>query len=59
MRRYVISYRDQDPGCPVFRAVWRAYSAEHAEERFWESSDGDDGWQILSVTLHPEERSRV
>lgn len=51
MNRYRIRYRDQDPDCPVFSGVWHGYDQDHAEERFWESDSGDDGWIIESITL--------
>ncbi len=49
MKRYRIRYRDPDPGCPVFSYIVRAYDREHAEERFYETNDGDD-WQLVSIT---------
>jgi hypothetical protein len=51
---YAITYVNafDDPSClPMTWRTW-AYSAEHAEERFYDSDD--DGWKILST-----KRSRV
>jgi len=45
---YVIRYSDASPGAPVFTWRTRAYSAEHAEEKFLDGPDGD-GWRVLSV----------
>lgn len=51
MNRYRIEYRDAgDSGCPIFKGIYRGYTAEHARERFWEA-DEDDGWEIISITL--------
>jgi len=45
---YRIAYRDKDdPSCPVFRWNAWAYSAEHAEDKFFEGDD--DGWTIVST----------
>jgi hypothetical protein len=46
--RFRLTYRDaHDPVCPVFDTSTWAYSAEHAEEKFFDSDD--DGWRLLSV----------
>ena len=45
---YLIRYRDDSPGAPVFTWRTRAYSAEHAEEKFLDSPDGE-GWKVLEV----------
>lgn len=53
MTLYEIRYTDEfDTGCQVFEQRLRAYSAAHAEERFWDDDcfdDGCAGWKILSV----------
>lgn len=47
---YVIRYRNKDDdACPVFAWHCRAYDRDHAVEKFWDTGDGDDGWDILSV----------
>jgi len=46
--RYIVHYRDLDPGCPVFTQYYWAYDYEHAKEQFL--NDGDNGWLILSIT---------
>jgi ribosomal protein L20A (L18A) len=46
MKKYVITYKDLDPGCPDFRTVIRAFSEDHAVEKFY--VDGDD-WDIVSI----------
>ena len=51
MKNYTIRYRDADPGCPVFSTTVKAYSRDHAIERFLDSDDGDDGWIVVSVEL--------
>jgi ribosomal protein L20A (L18A) len=48
MKRYKIVYKDQDPGCPDFSLIVRAYSEEHAIDKFYAD---DDDWQILSIRL--------
>lgn len=49
MKKYRIHYTDQaDPCCPTFCTVLKAYSKEHAEERFMSSGDSD-GWRIVSI----------
>ncbi len=53
MKRYRIRYRDMDECCPMFSLVLKAYDREHAEERFWDMADGDDGWVILSIERVP------
>jgi hypothetical protein len=47
MHRYRIRYRDTDPGCPTFSLTLKAYDAQDAEERFFDSNDTD--WIVLSV----------
>jgi len=49
MHKYRIKYRDLDPGCPVFTMHVKAYDRGHAEELFWDSDSGDDGWLIVSI----------
>lgn len=49
-RKFLVRYRDASPGAPVFSMYIRGFDREHAEEKFWDSSDGDDGWEILSIT---------
>jgi hypothetical protein len=48
-KRFRIRYRDLDPGAPDFSMIVKAYDREHAEEKFWDSGDGDDGWRIVSI----------
>jgi hypothetical protein len=48
MKKYVITYKDPDPGCPNFRCVIKAYSEEHAIDKFFAD---DDHWQIISIRL--------
>lgn len=45
---YRIHYRDRyDDCCPVFTWFTWAYSAEHAEDKFFDSDD--DGWTIVKT----------
>jgi len=46
--QYQVTYRDIDPGCPLFSATYWAYDAKHALDRFWDSSPDDD-WKVISV----------
>lgn len=58
MHLYAIEYKDRDPCCPVFTTRLRAYSIEHAIEKF--QDDGDD-WELLRiarVTDRPKHRWR-
>jgi ribosomal protein L20A (L18A) len=52
MKKYVITYKDLDPGCPDFRIVIRAFSEDHAVEKFY--ADGDD-WDIVSIRRERDE----
>lgn len=48
LHRYRITYRDtHDPACPIFTWTTWAYSAAHAEEKFFDSDD--DGWTIVTT----------
>lgn len=53
MRTYTVSYTDtHDPLCPTFTWRCRAYSAEHAEEKFFDQDDfdnGNEGWKVLTI----------
>lgn len=53
MRRYRITYRDTDPGCPLFTWTCHAYDVEHALDRFWGSGDGDNDWTVIKVERLP------
>lgn len=46
--RFKIVYRDDDPGFGEADWFTWAYSAEHAEEKFYESDD--EGWRIVSTS---------
>lgn len=48
MKTYRITYRDADPGCPLFMMRVRAYDTNHAEELFFEGEDSD-GWVIVKI----------
>ena len=53
MKCYLVTYAcDTDPKSlePLTLHVM-AYDAEHAEEKFYDSDDGDVGWRVLSVRL--------
>lgn len=54
MRRYRITYRDADPGCPLFTWITRAYDEEHALRRFYESDDDPEGWIVVKIELDPK-----
>jgi hypothetical protein len=34
----------------------RAYDAEHAEEKFYNSDDGEAGWRVVKVNVAPKEK---
>ncbi len=47
--KYIITYTDSDAeGCPDFTTTVRAYSEEHAEEKFYDD-DNDPNWKIISI----------
>lgn len=50
MRRYRITYRDEDPCSPHFAWHCRAENKEHAVEQFLDGPDAD-GWEILTVVV--------
>lgn len=53
MRRYAVTYAcDTDPkGLEPMVCHVKAYDAEHAAEKFYNSDDGEAGWRVLSVCL--------
>ena len=53
---YEITYRDGSDG-PTFKQRTWAYSLEHAEQRFYDSPDGDTGWLAVSAQRVPESGS--
>lgn len=59
MLDYKITYRDEGPGSPTFTTRVRAYNREHAESKFLESGDGDDGWEILKIERVVESTART
>ena len=50
MRIYRITYRDEDPGCPLFTMRIRAADPAHAEERFFDAPDAE-GWVIVKIEV--------
>jgi len=53
VKRYRITYRDADPGCPLFTWVTRAHDEEHALRRFYESDDDPEGWVVVKIERVP------
>ncbi len=49
MKKYRITYRDEDPACPTFKMTITAYDREDAIDRFLGAPDGE-GWELLAVT---------
>jgi len=55
MKRYRVRYRDNDPCCPVFSCIVKAYDREHLEERL---ADFDyEGWKVLSTKALQKRKS--
>lgn len=56
--RFAITYRNDPPDPSELDQTWKcwAYSAEHAEELFYDSED--DGWKIVAGPTKVRDRNR-
>jgi hypothetical protein len=54
MRRFIIRYRDEDPGSPIFTASRIAHDKADAEEKFHDGYWDGGGWVIVSIAAEIE-----